>query len=121
MPGITGIRREIPTGTFLHDAGFQIPVLAGNVFCTLTPAAGSYRIRVNRIAYGTGLPSLANNSRMFVGSDSYTLATGGILGVWYEYDFYLTLNGSTAVQLRAVANGSPNIGVACSLTAIKII
>ena len=113
-------RMEIPTGTLLHDAGFQFPVTAGNVFASVTCPAGSYRIRINRLAYGTGAPSIANNSRLFVGDDEYTLATGGILGVWYEYDYYVTLNGTTSIELRATGDGSANIGVTASITAIKL-
>ncbi len=118
--GVVHARTELPTGTLLHDAGFQIPVTAGHVFCSVTCPSGSFRIRINRLAYGTGAPSIANNSRLFVGDDEYTLCTGGILGVWYEYDFYVTLNGTTAIQLRAVGDGSPNIGVTASITAIKL-
>lgn len=113
-------RTELPTGTFLHDTGFQIPVTAGHVFASVTCPAGSFRIRINRLAYGTGAPTIANNSRLFVGDTEYTLCTGGILGVWYEYDFYVTLNGTTSIQLRAVADGSPAIGVTASITAIKL-
>ena len=120
MSQLVRARTEIPTGTLLHDTGFQIPVTAAHVFCTVTCPPGSYRLRVNRLAYGTGAPTLANNSRLFVGSDSYTLCTGGILGVWYEYDFYVTLNGTTSAEIRSVSDGSPNIGVTASITAIKL-
>ena len=120
MAGIISARTELPTGSLLHDAGFQIPVTAGHVFCTVTCPAGSYRIRVNRLAYGTGAPSIANNSRLFIGSAQHTLCTGGILGIWYEYDFYVTLDGTTAVEVRSIADGSPNIGVTASITAIRL-
>ncbi len=109
-----------PASDIIKDAGFQIPVTAGNVFCTLTPPAGRYRININRIAYGTGTPSVANNSQFFVGSTNHTLSSGAILGVPYRYEFYLTLNGSTAIGVKAVSNGSNNIGVSVGMTATRL-
>ena len=70
---------HLPTGTLVHDAGFQLPVTSGHVFASITCPAGNWHIHVNRLAYGTGAPSIANNSRLFIGNDEYTLATGGIL------------------------------------------
>jgi hypothetical protein len=104
----------------LHDAGFQLPVTAGNVFCTLTPPSGHYRIEIHRLAYGTGTPSVANNGRFFVGATEHTLSSGAALGVPYFFTFYVQLDGATAVGIKAVNNGSANIGVTASITATRL-
>lgn len=117
---VTLTREETASSGLLHDAGFQSPVTAGNIFCELTPPAGNYRVILNRLAYGNGTPSIANNSYFFIGGDQYTLSTGGILGILYRYEFYITLDGSTSIGLAAVGNGSANIGVTAGITAIRL-
>lgn len=109
-----------PTTDILKDVGFQLPVVAGNVFATLTPPAGKYRIDINRIAYGNGTPTIANNSSFFVGANSHTLSSGAILGVAYRYQFFVVLDGSTAIGVRANGNGSANIGVSAGITAVRL-
>lgn len=105
---------------FYHNAGFQLPVLAGNVFCTLTPPAGTYRVTIHRIAYGTGTPAVANNGTFKVGSTDHVLSSAAGLDIPYVYDFYLQLDGSTPIQVVALNNGSNNIGVSASITASRI-
>jgi hypothetical protein len=109
-----------PGSDILKDAGFELPVTLGNVFCTLTPPAGKYRININRIAYGGGNPSIANNSHFFVGASVHNLSSGAILGVPYRYEFYLTLDGATAIGVKANGNGSANIGVSVGITATPL-
>lgn len=110
----------VPRADLYHDAGFQLPVTAGHVFCTLTPPAGDYRVDVRRLAYGNGTPSIANNSYFFVGSDQNVLSTGATLGVEYVYQFFVKLDGVTAIGVAAVGNGSANIGVTCGMTATPL-
>jgi len=109
-----------PTGSIIKDAGFQLPVTAGNVYCTLTPPPGKYRVDINRIAYGNGTPTVANNSYFFVGATNHVLSSGAILGVPYRYQFYLALDGLTAIGVKAIGNGSANIGVSAGITAIRL-
>lgn len=109
-----------PTSDILKDAGFKLPVVANDVFCTLTPPAGKYRIDINRIAYGSGSPSIANNSVFFVGSSDHVLSSAAALAVPYKYQFYVRLDGSTAIGVRALNNGSPNIGVTAGITATRL-
>lgn len=112
------VSRNFTFGTdILKSTGFQEPVTAGNVFCTLTPPAGRYRININRIAYGTGTPGIPNNSYFFVGASNHTLSSGAIIGVPYRYEFYVQLDGATAVGVKAINNGSNNIGVSAGITA----
>ena len=109
-----------PTADILKDTGFELPVTAGNVYCTLTPPPGKYRIDINRIAYGTGTPSVPNNSHFFVGSSNHVLSSGAILGVPYRYQFFLVLDGVTAIGVRSINAGSNNIGVSAGITAIRL-
>lgn len=110
-----------PTADILKDAGFQMPVTAGNVFATLTPPAGKYRVNINRIAYGVGTPSVANNSSFWVGAVQHILSSGAILGVPYRYEFYVVLDGSTVIKVQANGNGSVNIGVSAGMTATRLV
>lgn len=110
----------LPTADILKSAGFQIPVTIGNVFCALTPPAGSYRIDINRIAYGNGTPSIANNSHFFVGANVHNLSSGAVLGVPYRYQFFIYLDGVTAIGIKANGNGSANIGVSAGITATRL-
>lgn len=109
-----------PGSDVTKSAGFQLPVTIGNIFCTLTPPAGKYRVNINRIAYGNGTPTVANNSSFFVGASLHTLSSGAILGVPYRYEFYLQLDGSTAIGVQANGNGSANIGVSVGITATRL-
>lgn len=109
-----------PTASIIKSAGFELPVTAGHTFCTLTPPAGNYKININRIAYGNGVPSIANNSHFFVGSEEHTLSSGAILGVPYRYEFYIQLDGVTAIGIKANGNGSANIGVSAGITALRL-
>lgn len=109
-----------PGSDIIKSAGFQIPVTAGHVFATLTPPAGVYRVNINRLAYGNGSPSIANNSSFWVGASQHVLSSGGILGVPYRYEFYVKLDGSTAIEVRANGNGSANIGVTVGMTATRL-
>lgn len=109
-----------PETDIRKSAGFQLPVTAGNVYCTITPPAGRWRININRIAYGNGTPSIANNSSFFVGATLHVLSSGAILGVPYRYEFYLKLDGNTAVGVQANGNGSNNIGVSAGITATRL-
>lgn len=117
---VTGMVQYIPDADILTDTGFQFPVVANTVFCQLTLPAGHWRIDVTRLAYGTGSPQIANNSHFFVGGTNHTLTTGGILGVLYSYQYFLTLNGSTTIGVRSIGNGSANIGVTAGITAIRL-
>lgn len=110
-----------PETDIRKNAGFQLPVTAGNIFCQLTPPAGHYRIDIHRIAYGSGNPSVANNSQFFVGSNNHTLSTGAVLGVAYSWQFFVQLDGNTAVGVSAIGNGSANIGVSCGITATRLV
>lgn len=118
--GIASVTQFDPGRDILKDAGFQLPVTAGNVFCTLTPPAGKYRININRIAYGSGNPSIANNSEFFVGSSAHTLSSGAGLLIPYRYEFFVELDGATAIGVRAIGNGSNNIGVSAGITATRL-
>jgi hypothetical protein len=109
-----------PGDDIIKDAGFQFPVTAGNVFCTLTPPPGKYRIDINRIAYGNGTPTVANNSSFFVGANTHTLSSAAGLLVPYRYQFFITLDGSTDIGVRANGNGSANIGVSAGITATRL-
>lgn len=109
-----------PGPDILKDAGFQLPVTANNVFCTLTPPPGKYLVEVRRLAYGNGTPSVANNSYFFVGTSNHTLSTGAILGVLYHFEFYVELDGSTAIGVKSIGNGSANIGVTAGITATRL-
>lgn len=125
FPAVAGLpinfREYVPLkGALIHDAGFQLPVTAGNTFCTITPPAGRYRIDVHRMAYGNGTPSIANNSHLAIGSNNYTLSTGAILGVEYWWQFFVELDGTTSVSVVANGNGSANIGVTAGITAVQI-
>jgi hypothetical protein len=118
--GQMGVHEFDPGTDILKDAGFQLPVVIGNVFATLTPPTGKYRVNINRIAYGTGQPTIANNSSFFVGNVNHTLSSGAILGVPYRYEFYVLLDGLTAIGVKANGNGSANIGVSVGITATKL-
>lgn len=109
-----------PTSDILKDAGFQLPVTAGNVFATLTPPVGRWRININRIAYGSGAPTIANNSSFWVGGSQHILSSGAILGVPYRYEFFLALDGATVIKVQANGNGSANIGVSVGMTATRL-
>lgn len=109
-----------PESDIRKDAGFQLPVTAGNVFATLTPPRGVWRININRIAYGSGSPTIANNSSFYVGSTQHTLSSGAVLGVPYRYEFFLDLDGATTIKVQANGNGSANIGVSVGLTATRL-
>lgn len=117
---VTGMVQYIPEADILTNTGFQFPVVANTVFCQLTLPAGHWRIDVTRLAYGSGTPSIANNSHFFVGDVNHTLTTGGILGVLYEYQYYLTTDGVTTIGVRSIGNGSANIGVTAGITAIRL-
>lgn len=104
----------------LWDASFQIPVTAGHVFATLTPPAGYYHVHIDRVAYGSGSPSIANNARFNVGSTAYVLATAAALDINYDFDFYVRLDGSTTISVTAAADGSPAIGVTVGMSAVRI-
>ena len=104
----------------LSDAGFQLPVTAGHVFATLTPPAGFYRVHIDRVAYGSGTPSVPNNSYFQVGSQQYVLATAAALDINYDFDFYVKLDGATAISVVAVGNGSNNIGVTVGISAARL-
>lgn len=121
-PGFFANPREyIPlNGAIIHDAGLQLPVTAGHVFCTITPPAGRYRIDIHRIAYGNGTPSIANNSHLAIGANNYTLSTAAALDIEYWWQFYVELDGNTAVSVVANGNGSNNIGVSAGITAVQI-
>ncbi len=110
----------VPEADIRKDAGFEMPVTAGNVFATLTLPSGKWRININRIAYGNGSPTIANNSSFWVGSSQHTLSSGAILGVPYRYEFFLSLDGVTAIKVQANGNGSANIGVSAGMTAIRL-
>lgn len=109
-----------PGPDILKDAGFELPVTAANTFCTLTPPAGKYRININRIAYGSGNPAIANNSHFFVGSVNHVLSSAAALGVPYRYEFYVVLDGATAIGVRSINSGSAAIGVSAGITATRL-
>lgn len=118
--GQMSVHEIAPESDIRKSAGFQSPVTAGNVFATLTPPSGKWRININRIAYGNGTPSIANNSSFYVGSNQHTLSSGAILGVPYRYEFFLDLDGSTVIKVQANGNGSNNIGVSVGMTATRL-
>jgi hypothetical protein len=109
-----------PGADILKDAGFQRPVTSGNVFATLDLPPGKYRININRIAYGVGQPTIANNSSFWIGSSQHTLSSGAILGVPYRYEFYISLLSTTTIKVQANGNGSANIGVSAGVTAVRL-
>jgi len=118
--GQLAVHEMDPAGDILKDSGFQLPVVMGNVFCTLTLPPGKYRIDINRIAYGTGAPTIANNSSFWIGGSQHILSSGAILGVPYRYQFFVVLDGSTAIKVQANGNGSANIGVSAGITAVRL-
>lgn len=118
--GQMGVHEFDPGSDILKDAGFQLPVTLGHTFATLTPPPGKYRININRLAYGNGTPSVANNSHFFVGDSTHTLSSGAILGVPYRYEFYVVLDGETPIGVKANGNGSANIGVTVGITATRL-
>ena len=118
--GQMAVHEFAPESDIHKDAGFELPVTAGNVFATLTPPRGKWRININRIAYGSGAPSVANNSSFWVGSSQHVLSSGAILGVPYRYEFFLDLDGDTIIKVQANGNGSANIGVSAGMTATRL-
>jgi len=118
--GQMAVHEFAPESDIRKDAGFQLPVTAGHVFATLTPPSGRWRININRIAYGNGTPTIANNSSFNVGSSAHTLSSGAVLGVAYRYEFFVELDGNTAISVTANGNGSANIGVSVGMTATRL-
>ncbi len=120
MPESSVAASEYLPDAVYHDAGFQLPVTAGHVFATVTPPAGKYYVHIDRVAYGTGTPGIANNSYFAVGAAQYILPTAAALDINYDFDFWVQVDGKTALQVVAVGNGSNNIGVTAGLTATRI-
>lgn len=107
--------------TSLHASGFASSVTAGQAICTLTaPPAGFYEVEINRIAGGSGTPTLYNNGQFKVGATSYVLPSTPTLDLPYKFTFYVGVDGSTNLSVNAVSNGAANITITASITATRM-
>lgn len=128
---VTGIVVATPSGTqnvrqyfgtdSLANAGSAATPTTGQAIVTIpTPPAGFYEIEVNRIAGGSGTPTLFNNGEFRVGAAAYTLMSAAVLEIPYKYMFYMDLNGSESLSVNQVANASSGITIAASIIATRL-
>lgn len=119
-PTVLSVSQGLGTDT-LSNAGTATNVLAGQVYAQITnPPAGFYVVDVWRAADGSGNPTLYNNGQIAFGADTRTLMDLPELGLVYHYQFFVDLNGSESIQVKAANNGSPQITVTALITATRI-
>jgi hypothetical protein len=115
------VQVELPRLTSVSVTGTQINVTAGQVICSIAPTqSGYYMIQLKRAAGGSGTPALYNNGELDIQGDVRTLMNVPALDVIYDFTFYAVLKAGVDVALKAVTNGSANIGITGTIILTRI-
>lgn len=110
-------------GASLHNNTSTTAPTAGTAVATVTlPAAGTYRIVVNLMLGGTGVPVTPNNYRLQVGAQpTIALFAPVEKSLVYSNELVVTGTSGNAVQVQTVVNEVAAVVVGTSLNVYRVV